>query len=44
MSEKRYATEFKVIEISLYSINNESKPYVNLSGDMCKQFQYYEDI
>jgi len=44
MSEKRYATEFKVIEISLYSISNETKPYVNLSGDMCKQFQYYEDI
>ena len=44
MSEKRYATEFKVIEISLYSINNESIPYVNLAGDMCKQFQYYEDI
>ena len=44
MSEKRYATEFKVIEISLYSISNESKPYVNLAGDMCKQFQYYEDI
>ena len=44
MSEKRYATEFKVIEMSLYSISNETKPYVNLSGDMCKQFQYYEDI
>ena len=41
---KNYATSFDVIQISLYKIGNESKPYVNLAGDMCKQFQYFEDI
>ncbi len=41
---KNYATEFKVIQMSLYSLDDESKPYVNLAGDMCKQFQYFEDI
>mgnify|MGYP000745693893 CR=1 FL=1 len=41
---KEYATQFDVIQISLYKIGNESKPYVNLAGDMCKQFQYFEDI
>ena len=41
---KNYATSFDVIQISLYKIGNESKPYVNLGGDMCKQFQYFEDI
>jgi len=41
---KNYATEFKVIRMSLYKVGEETKPYVDLSGDMCKQFQYYEDI
>ena len=41
---KNYATEFKVIQMSLYRANEESKPYINLAGDMCKQFQYFEDI
>ncbi len=41
---KEYATSFDVIQISLYKVGNESKPYVNLAGDMCKQFQYFEDI
>ena len=41
---KNYATEFKVIRMSLYRVGEEEKPYVDLSGDMCKQFQYYEDI
>ena len=41
---KNYATSFDVIQISLYKMGNESKPYVNLAGDMCKQFQYFEDI
>ena len=41
---KNYATEFKVIRMSLYKVGEEAKPYVDLSGDMCKQFQYYEDI
>ena len=41
---KNYATEFKVIRMSLYKVGEEAKPYVNLAGDMCKQFQYFEDI
>ena len=41
---KNYATEFKVIRMSLYKVGEETKPYVNLAGDMCKQFQYFEDI
>ena len=41
---KNYATEFEVIRMSLYKVGEEAKPYVDLSGDMCKQFQYYEDI
>ena len=41
---KYFATDYKVIEIGLYSVQNESTPYVNLAGDMCKQFQYFEDI
>ena len=44
MSEKNYATSFDIIQIALYAVVNDTKPYVNLSGDMCKQFQYYEDI
>ena len=44
MSEKNYATSFDIIQIALYAVVNDAKPYVNLSGDMCKQFQYYEDI
>ena len=41
---KEYATGFDVIQISLYKVGNDTKPYVNLAGDMCKQFQYFEDI
>ena len=41
---KYFATDYKVIEIGLYSVQNETTPYVNLAGDMCKQFQYFEDI
>ena len=41
---KEYATNFDVIQISLYKVGNDAKPYVNLAGDMCKQFQYFEDI
>jgi len=41
---KEYATSFDVIQISLYKVGNDAKPYVNLAGDMCKQFQYFEDI
>ena len=41
---KNFATDYKVIEIGLYSLENEETPYVNLAGDMCKQFQYFEDI
>ena len=41
---KNYATEFKVIRMSLYRVGEEEKPYVDLAGDMCKQFQYFEDI
>ena len=41
---KNFATDYKVIEIGLYSLENEQTPYVNLAGDMCKQFQYFEDI
>ena len=44
MSEKNYATSFDIIQIALYAVVNDAKPYANLSGDMCKQFQYYEDI
>ena len=41
---KEYATSFDIIQISLYKVGNDAKPYVNLAGDMCKQFQYFEDI
>ena len=41
---KNFATDYQVIEIGLYSVQNEITPYVNLAGDMCKQFQYFEDI
>ena len=44
MSDKNYATSFDIIQIALYAVVNDAKPYANLSGDMCKQFQYYEDI
>ena len=44
MSEKNYATSFDIIQIALYAVVDDTKPYANLSGDMCKQFQYYEDI
>ena len=44
MSEKNYATSFDIVQIALYAVVNDTKPYANLSGDMCKQFQYYEDI
>ena len=44
MSEKNYATSFDIIQIALYAVVNDTKPYANLLGDMCKQFQYYEDI
>ena len=39
-----YATSFDIIQIALYAVVDDTKPYANLSGDMCKQFQYYEDI
>ena len=41
---KEYATQFDVIQISLFKLGNDTKPYANLAGDMCKQFQYFEDI
>ena len=41
---KEYATQFDVIRIALYKMGQEDKPYANLAGDMCKQFQYFEDI
>ncbi len=41
---KEFATSFEIKQIALYKVGEESKPYVNLAGDMCKQFQYYEDI
>ena len=44
MSEKNYATSFDIIQVALYAVVNDTKPYANLAGDMCKQFQYYEDI
>ena len=44
MTEKNYATSFDIIQVALYAVVNDTKPYVNLLGDMCKQFQYYEDI
>lgn len=44
MTEKNYATSFDIIQIALYAVVDDTKPYVNLAGDMCKQFQYYEDI
>ena len=43
-NRKEYATSFEVIQIALYKVGNDAKPYVNLAGDMSKQFQYYEDI
>ena len=44
MSDKQYATSFDIIQISLYAVDDDVKPYANLSGDVCKQFQYFEDI
>ena len=44
MTEKNYATSFDIIQVALYAVVNDTKPYANLAGDMCKQFQYYEDI
>ena len=44
MSDKQYATSFDIIQIALYKVGEDTKPYVNLAGDMCKQFQYFEDI
>ena len=44
MSEKNYATSFDIIQIALYAVVNDTKPYVNLLGDMCKQFQYYTRV
>ena len=44
MSDKNYATSFDIIQIALYAVVDDTKAYANLSGDMCKQFQYYEDI
>ena len=41
---KEYATQFDVIQISLFKLGNDTKPYANLAGDMCNQFQYFEDI
>jgi len=42
--DKQYASSFEVKQIAIYKVGNESKPYANLSGDMCKMFQYFEDI
>ena len=44
MSDKQYATSFDIIQISLYAVDDDVKPYANLAGDVCKQFQYFEDI
>ena len=43
-SKKQYATSFEVKQMLLYSVDDELTPYVRLDGDMCKQFQYFEDI
>ena len=43
-NKKTYATSFEVKQMVLYTVDDELKPYANLAGDMCKQFQYFEDI
>ena len=43
-NKKTYATSFEVKQIALYTVDDETTPYANLAGDMCKQFQYFEDI
>ena len=43
-NKKQYATSFEVKQMSLYTVGDETTPYVRLDGDMCKQFQYFEDI
>ena len=43
-NKKTYATSFEVKQMVLYTVDDEFKPYANLAGDMCKQFQYFEDI
>jgi len=43
-NKKQYATSFEVKQMSLYTVDNEFEPYARLDGDMCKQFQYFEDI
>ena len=42
--DKQYASSFEIKQIAIYKVGNESKPYANLAGDMCKTFQYFEDI
>ena len=42
--DKQYASSFEVKQIAIYRAGDDSKPYANLSGDMCKMFQYFEDI
>ena len=41
--DKQYASSFEIKQIAIYKVG-ESKPYANLAGDMCKTFQYFEDI
>ena len=43
-NKKQYATSFEVKQMVLYTVDDEFEPYANLAGDMCKQFQYFEDI
>ena len=42
--DKSEAGKFDVKQIAIYRAGDDSKPYANLAGDMCKQFQYFEDI
>ena len=42
--DKSEASKFEVKQIAIYRAGDDSKPYANLAGDMCKMFQYFEDI
>ena len=44
VDKKQYAGSFEVKQIAIYKAGDDSQPYANLAGDMCKQFQYFEDI
>ena len=42
-NQKEYASSFTIIQIALYKVTDESKPYINLKS-MVTSFQYHEDI